>query len=73
MNVLFKVYHSLSKWKVFVGIDVRKAPLRSIILFPVLPGFICCGFAGVITVKRADIPAEPELVTKIIRLFQKTK
>jgi glucosamine--fructose-6-phosphate aminotransferase (isomerizing) len=62
--------HFLKKWKIFAGIDVRKAPPCSVILFPLHPDVLFCGFAGVLTVKRDSAPAAFDPVHQLIRRFQ---
>jgi len=73
MNVLCKTYRTLSTWKIFVGICRDKAPPRSIIFFPIIPGFLCCGFAGIMTITGDETPGEADPVTGITRLFKKAR
>ncbi|MCX5835936.1 MAG: hypothetical protein NTX62_02995, partial [Deltaproteobacteria bacterium] len=65
--------HFLKRWKIFAGIDVRKAPPCSVILFPFHPDVLFCGFAGVLAVKRDHAPAAFDPVHQLIRLFQAMK
>jgi glucosamine--fructose-6-phosphate aminotransferase (isomerizing) len=62
--------HCLRKWKIFAGIDVRKAPPCCVILFPLQPDVLFCGFAGVLAIKKAGAPAGFDPVHKLIRRFQ---
>lgn len=65
---------TLCCYRLYVGIDPRKATPRSIILFPLQPCLLSCGLAGIVAIKkgapedRADHPGET-----LIDRFRETK
>ena len=63
----------LKKWKIYVGVDVRTAPQYSIVFFPMLPVVVCCGFAGILTIKGSEKAEQADLVEKFIRIFREIK
>jgi len=65
--------HFLKKWKIYAGIDVRKAPPCSVILFPLHPDVLFCGFAGVLTIRRGDTSQEIDPGHKLDLLFKEVR
>ncbi|MCX5845541.1 MAG: SIS domain-containing protein [Deltaproteobacteria bacterium] len=63
----------LKKWKIYVGVDMRTAPQYSIVFFPLLANVICCGFAGILTIKGSDKAEQTDLIEKFTRLFREIK
>ena len=45
-------------YRVVIGRNPQRAPAGSIILFPCIPGLLCCGLAGIIRIIEAQ-PASP--------------
>jgi len=43
---------------VFIGCPPRKVQGQAIILFPLEPATLCCGLAGILTIKGASVPPE---------------
>ena len=41
----------LTKWKIYVGVNVYAVPENSIVFFPLIPDVVYCGFAGILAVK----------------------
>jgi glucosamine--fructose-6-phosphate aminotransferase (isomerizing) len=41
--------------KIFVGRDPRRIPPPALILFPLLPDTLCCGLAGILTLRRSAV------------------
>ena len=60
----------LKQWSICIGVAIQSAPSRSIVIFPLFTDTLCCGFAGVLTIKGSDKAEETDLVEKFIRLFQ---
>jgi glucosamine--fructose-6-phosphate aminotransferase (isomerizing) len=65
--------HFLRKWKIYVGIDARRAPPFSVIFFPVYPHVLFCGFAGILTVNKGAAPVETDPGHKLVQLFLEIK
>ena len=63
----------LKKWKIYVGIDVYRAPTYSIVFFPIIHDVVCCGFAGVLAIKGAGTLEKGNLIKKLAQLFQNIK
>ena len=68
-----KTFDLLKQWKIYIGIDLHTAPACSIVIFPVFYSTLCCGFAGILAVKRGEKPNDVECGQKFIRLFQEIK
>ena len=68
-----KTIDLLKRWKIYIGIDTHKAPPYSIVIFPLFHSTLCCGFAGVLSVKKGEKPKDAEHNEKFIRLFQEIK
>lgn len=63
----------LKKWKIYIGINMCKASPYSIVFFPLIPDVICCGFAGILTIKGSEKYEEGDLVEKFIQLSREIK
>ncbi|HVO65796.1 MAG TPA: hypothetical protein VMT12_04860, partial [Syntrophales bacterium] len=75
---LFKNWYSrpigyLKKWKIYIGVAVSRVPPYSIVFFPLMPDVICCGFAGILTIKGGEKKEGRDLVEKFIGLFGEIK
>jgi len=54
--------------RIYIGCPPQKVRGPAIILFPVEPGTLCCGLAGILTIKEA--PMRPDDVETAIRLIR---
>ena len=63
----------LTKWKIYVGVDVYRAPKYSIVFFPLIPDVLCCGFAGILAVKGVGKREEGNPIKKLAQLFRNIK
>lgn len=41
----------LKRWRVFIGRNPNRAPVRSVIIFPLTPATLPCGLAGILAIK----------------------
>ena len=53
------VVSSLRRWKISVGCDPQRVAAPALILFPFLPATLCCGLAGILVLRRKDLPKPP--------------
>ena len=53
------IVSSLRRWKISVGVDPQRATGPALILFPLLPATLCCGLAGILVLRRNDLPDAP--------------
>ncbi len=53
-NFCFQLIRHLKRWKIHAGVDPRRVSSPSLIFFPLSGNILCCGLAGILTVKRAD-------------------
>jgi len=63
----------LMKWKIYVGVDVYRAPKYSIVFFPLIPDVVCCGFAGILAIKGVGKREDGNLIKKFTQLFRNIK
>ncbi len=49
----------MRSWKIFVGVNPQKVAGPALILFPLAPMTLCCGLAGILTVKGRVTPDTP--------------
>ncbi len=69
-----RIIDFLGRWKIYVGLDIRRAPPCAIVFFPLLPDeFICCGFAGILTIKGGDKTAEVDPLEKLAHIFREVR
>jgi len=74
IKVYFKaVIHSLGLWKLRIGIDPRRAPQYSVIIFPLYRCTFFCGFAGILTVKTGHPAADVDPVHTLDGLFSEIR
>ena len=77
MQILKKCYAEIAsyliKWKIYVGVDVYRAPKYSIVFFPLIPDVLCCGFAGILAIKGAGKREEGDPIKKLAQLFRNIK
>ncbi len=50
------------RWNVYVGVDPERVTAPALILFPCRSNILCCGLAGILTIKQARRPefADPD-------------
>jgi len=53
LNLLKKIYVFLVNTAVYLGIDPERVPGPALIFFPFCRNVLCCGLAGIVTVKKA--------------------
>jgi glucosamine--fructose-6-phosphate aminotransferase (isomerizing) len=63
----------LRQWKICIGVDIQTAPACSIVIFPLFKSTFCCGFAGILAVKKGEKPKDAAYGQEFIRLFQEIK
>jgi glutamine---fructose-6-phosphate transaminase (isomerizing) len=51
----------MAKWKIYIGRALDSVPAGSIVLFPLRPGVLHCGIAGIVAVKASGIEPAPSL------------
>ncbi len=56
-NIIRRFQDKIKPWRIYIGKDPRCVPNASITIFPVLSEMLCCGLAGIMTIKR---PVEKE-------------
>jgi len=47
-------FDAAGRWRVHLGRDPRLVPGPALILFPLLPGTLCCGLAGIMTLRKRE-------------------
>jgi glucosamine--fructose-6-phosphate aminotransferase (isomerizing) len=57
-NFCFHAIRQLRRWKIYAGVDPRRVAAPSLILFPLSKTILCCGLAGILTVKTTDGPGD---------------
>ncbi|MBU2027220.1 MAG: SIS domain-containing protein [Proteobacteria bacterium] len=62
MLILFfrKIVRFLRSGKIHVGRDPRRVPAPALILFPLLSNTLCCGLAGILTLRGRGKPARTD-------------
>lgn len=63
----------LPKFKIYMGLDPRFVKGPAIILFPLHNNLLCCGLAGIITIKGAPCRDVAHPLSTIEKLFEKIK
>jgi glutamine---fructose-6-phosphate transaminase (isomerizing) len=72
-DYIVKTIASFIMYRIYLGIDPRRVPGPAIILFPLCRRLLCCGLAGIVTVKKAPSSPDDDPVVLIVRLFEKIK
>jgi len=63
-------YLIISKhWKIYAGMDPERAAAPSLIFFPCRTNMLCCGLAGILTIKNVVQPKCPDPDTRLEALF----
>ena len=63
----------LPKFKIYMGLDPRFVKGPAIILFPLHNNLLCCGLAGILTIKGAPCRDIAHPLSTIEKLFEKIK
>ena len=58
-NFFFQALRHLKRWKIHAGVDPRRVSSHSLIFFPLAENILCCGLAGILTVKKTDGRGDP--------------
>ncbi|MDO9584959.1 MAG: SIS domain-containing protein, partial [Syntrophales bacterium] len=72
MWVIKKIVELL-RYRVYLGLDPRRILGPAVIFLPLRGHFLCCGLAGILTVKGAPCPATVDTLLMIVKLFEKIK
>jgi glucosamine--fructose-6-phosphate aminotransferase (isomerizing) len=63
----------LKKWKIYVGVNAYAVPEYSIVIFPLMPDIVCCGFAGILAIKGMGKSEKVNLIKNLAQLFRDVK
>ncbi len=67
------IVQALAAWHVFVGRRPEDVHGPAVILFPLRSGFLACGLAGIVTIKRAGPSGETSGVEKLAAVFGRVR
>ncbi len=67
--LLQRIRSFLSRWRLSLGRDPRRAPPFSVILFPADETRLCCGIAGILAVKKGPKPAAVDAGANLASCF----
>lgn len=65
------VWNRLKKWRLFIGCSPDSLPPNSIIIFPLIPERLCCGLAGILSIKRKNEIKGNDLIAPLFECFEK--
>ena len=68
-----QTFQSLKKYRICIGRDTRKVCGPAIIIFPLRRQLLCCGLAGVVTVKGAPVQPDGDCLERMGDLLQKIR
>jgi hypothetical protein len=68
-----KLLSYFMRWHLFLGRNPWKAPPFSIILFPAHTTMLCCGIAGILTVKKGPQPLEVDTGANLAQCFTEVR
>lgn len=68
-----KTFHSLNKYQICLGRDPRLVCGPAIIISPLCRQLLCCGLAGVVTVKGAPVQPDVDCLARMVDLLQKIR
>ncbi len=57
------------RYKIYIGKDITTVGPRSIVVFPYVPGMLCCGLAGLLTIKKSISYGIKDPFSKLSGLF----
>ncbi|MGV8081532.1 MAG: SIS domain-containing protein [Syntrophales bacterium] len=67
------IVQALAAWHVFVGRRPEDVHGPAVILFPLRSGFLACGLAGIVTIKRTGPSGETSGVEKLAAVFGRVR
>jgi glucosamine--fructose-6-phosphate aminotransferase (isomerizing) len=67
------IVRALSAWRIFVGKRPEDVRGPAVILFPLQPGLLACGLAGIVTIKRAGPAGETSDVERLAAAFGRVR
>jgi glucosamine--fructose-6-phosphate aminotransferase (isomerizing) len=67
-KVFLKIRYFFTRWRFYIGRDPRHVPQESLIIFPLMPNVLCCGFAGILTIKRPSNLRSEDMIDELERL-----
>ena len=68
---LAKTFSALKKYRIRVGCDPRRVCGPAVIIAPLRRQFLCCGLAGVVTIKGAPVRPDLASLTRMAELLKK--
>ena len=68
-NVFEQVLFFLKGWRISVGKDPAALPPGCIIFFPLPQNTLCCGLAGILTIKKRGGTKTPDLANQMSKIF----
>ncbi|HLA27283.1 MAG TPA: SIS domain-containing protein [Syntrophales bacterium] len=71
LNYIKKIANSLKTYKLYLGLAPQPVRGPAIILFPLCNCLLCCGLAGIVTVKKAPPPPDIDPVLQLAELLEK--
>src|SRR3989304_1218393 len=71
LNYIKKIANSLKTYKLYLGLAPQPVLGPAIILFPLHNCLLCCGLAGIVTVKKAPPPPDIDPVLQLAELLEK--
>ncbi len=72
-NFCYQAIQQLKQWKIHAGVDPRRVAAPSLIIFPLSENILCCGLAGILTVKKADRPEDFHKYESAAVLFERIR
>ena len=71
LNYIKKIVNSLKTYNLYLGLAPQPVLGPAIILFPLHNCLLCCGLAGIVTVKKAPPPPDIDPVLQLAELLTK--
>ncbi len=72
-NVFEQVLFFLKGWRISVGKDPATLPPGCIIFFPLSQNILCCGLAGILTIKKRGETKTPDLADQMSKIFSRVR
>jgi glucosamine--fructose-6-phosphate aminotransferase (isomerizing) len=72
-KIFFKNHRFFTGWRFYVGRDPRQVPHGSLILFPLMPTVLCCGFAGIVTIGKPDKLRDGNMIEELDCLWKEIR
>lgn len=73
LNYIALIFPLLKKYRVYFGLDPCRVEGPAIIIAPLQRQFLCCGLAGVVTIKGAFVQPDAECLERLPDLLPKIK